>query len=276
MSTVQRAAVFDIAAVAAAVRRDGVAGLRGAFSRAWAQTLCDDFATLFTEAQDIEGGTVSRGRERWYFAVHPERLHGFVDLVTHPAVTSLSEDLLGPDYEICEVAFDVPFPGAIHQPWHRDFEMPPETRDEGRLSSLAFNLTAVDVAPEMGPFEIAPGTQFDDGDAFAHGMFPPAAEYPRYEALSTRRLPQMGDASVRTGLAIHRGTPNRSARPRPVLVLGVVTPEVDTSGEHELHVTEAFYGALPADVRRRLRCTVVRELAPIVQRHTIEGLVMGE
>ena len=39
-----------------------------------------------------------------------------------------------------------------------------------RLNSLAFNVTAVDVVPEMGPFEIAPGTQWDDPTEFAHGI----------------------------------------------------------------------------------------------------------
>jgi hypothetical protein len=30
----------------------------------------------------------------------------------------------------------------------------------------------------MGPFEIAPGTQFDDSPDFDHGMFPPRSHYP--------------------------------------------------------------------------------------------------
>lgn len=30
-------------------------------------------------------------------------------------------------------------------------------------TSVAFNLTGVDVTEDMGPFEIAPGTQYDDG-----------------------------------------------------------------------------------------------------------------
>ena len=45
--------------------------------------------------------------------------------------------------------------------------MPAVTRAEGRLNSLAFNLTGVDTTDDMGPFEIAPGTQFDAGPAAA-------------------------------------------------------------------------------------------------------------
>lgn len=33
-------------------------------------------------------------------------------LVTHPWVTAMSEAALGPDYEIVEIGFDVPFQGA--------------------------------------------------------------------------------------------------------------------------------------------------------------------
>ena len=265
----------DIEALAAAVERDGFAGMPGAFPREWAQRLREDFDELFAEASAIEGGTVSRGPERHYLAVHPERLRGFLDLLTHGDVTALCERMLGPDYVFVEVAFDVPFPGATHQPWHRDFPMPEETRRERRLSSLAFNVTAADVTEEMGPFEVAPGTQHDDGDGFEHGMFPPREAYDRYDALATRRRPQLGDASVRTGLAIHRGTPNRSDTARPVLVLGAVAPEVDTADAHSLHLSAAYHDALPKHVLRHLRCTRVEALEPIVQRHSIEGLVMG-
>jgi hypothetical protein len=59
-----------------------------------------------------------------------------------------------------------------------------------RITSLAFNLTGVDVTPDMGPFEVAPGTQYDDGREWKHEMFPPqrsghATSSAAYE--STRR-----------------------------------------------------------------------------------------
>ena len=40
-------------------------------------------------------------------------------------------------------------------------------------------------------------------------------------------------------------------------------------------MTSAYWAALPARVRDHLACPVVDELAPIVQKHDIEGLVMG-
>jgi hypothetical protein len=40
------------------------------------------------------------------------------------------------------------------------FTSPPATYEQRRLTSLAFNLTGVDVSEDMGPFEIAPATSY--------------------------------------------------------------------------------------------------------------------
>ncbi|MGC4888687.1 hypothetical protein [Micromonospora sp. DT227] len=144
-----------------------------------------------------------------------------------------------------------------------------------RLTSLAFNLTTVDTVEEVGPFEIAPGTQWDDGRAFDHEMFPSKDRYPRYEARAVRKYPKRGDLSARSALTLHRGTPNVSDRARPVLVLGVDAPGAGNAAYHDLAVTRPYRDALPDLVRDHLRCPVVDTLVPIRQKHTIEGLVMG-
>jgi hypothetical protein len=85
----------------------------------------------------------------------------------------------------------------------------------------------------------------------------------------------MGDISARSALTIHRGTPNRSNQSRPVLVLGVDAPGAINAERHDLQVTRAFNETLPESVRRHMTYRIVDELEPIVQAHTIEGLVMG-
>ena len=85
----------------------------------------------------------------------------------------------------------------------------------------------------------------------------------------------MGDISVRSALAIHRGTANRSRQARPVLVLGVDAPSAGHAELHDQMVTRAEYAALPAQVREHLVARVVDQLEPIVQKHAIEGLLMG-
>jgi len=267
--------VVDVEAIRQGLETEGIVVRRGAFPRGWVEQVRADIDVAFEEARSREGGAVGRGPNRWYVEIHPEALSGFVELVDHPWVRTVCETVLGPDYRIVEVGFDTPFPGATLQPWHRDFPSPPETRDGGRLTSLAFNLTTVDTTDEMGPFEIAPGTQWEPGGDFDHQQFPPRSEYERYEALAQRKYPQVGDISARSALTIHRGTPNRSTVPRPVLVLGVDAPGAGNDAHHDLAVTRAYWEALPQRVRDHLRCPVVDELTPITQKHDIEGLVMG-
>ncbi|MCO1595001.1 phytanoyl-CoA dioxygenase family protein [Micromonospora sp. RHAY321] len=255
--------------------RDGITACRGAFDPAWVEQVGEDVAAAFEEARSRPDGAVGRGPQRWYVEIHPEQLRGFVDLVTHPWVVSVCRAVLGPEYEIVELGFDIPFPGAAMQPWHRDFPMPEETRRQRRLTSLAFNLTTVDTVEEMGPFEIAPGTQWDDGADFDHAMFPPRERYARYQQRAVRKYPQRGDISARSALTIHRGTPNVSQSARPVLVLGVDAPGAGNAAHHDMAVTHGYWERLPELVREHLPCPVVERLEPIRQKHTIEGLVMG-
>jgi hypothetical protein len=278
MSTTVQAATtqYDTAAIMGGLYGDGIIGLKGAFEREWVHEMGEDIGVLFEEALRRPGGAVGRGPKRYYVEIHPERLRGFVDLATHPWVVAVCESVLGPEYQIVEVGFDVPGPGAVHQPWHRDFPAPAETLVGRRLTSLAFNVTAVDVFEDMGPFEIAPGTQWDAPDGFEHGMFPPKTLYPRYEERRQQKMPKMGDISVRSALTIHRGTANRSNKSRPVLVLGVDAPGAGNAERHDLQFTRAYYAELPEELKRHMTCRVVEELEPIVQAHTIEGLVMGE
>jgi len=261
----------------ATLYRDGIVGLPGCFPAGWADQLHDDFEAAFALARSYPHGTIGRGPQRYYFAVHPEQVRGFADLLTHPRITSLCAQVLGPDYEVVELGFDVPLPGAKDQPWHRDFRTPTVTAEQGRLSSMAFNVTTVDVTPDLAPFEIAAGTHFDDGTRFEHGMFPRTEDQARYTALGTKRYPRRGDVSARTGLTVHRGTENFSAGSRAVLIIGVVSADVDRAETdvHDLTLTRTYLESLPDQVRHHLRCRVVEELEPIIQKHDIEGLMMG-
>jgi hypothetical protein len=267
---------FDTATIMGGLYGDGIIGQKGAFERSWAGELGDDIMALFEDAVKRPGGAVGRGPKRYYVEIHPEDIRGFLDLVIHPWVIAVSEAVLGPEYKIVELGFDVPLPGAAYQPWHRDFPSPEATLTGRRLNSLAFNLTTVDVTEEMGPFEIAPGTQWDYPENFEHGMFPPKSFYPRYQDRAQKKMPRMGDISARSALTIHRGTPNNSTTPRPALVLGVDAPDAGNAERHDLQFTRGYYESLPEEVRRHLTCRVVDRLEPIVQAHTIEGLVMGE
>ena len=263
----------EVADIMRAIYGDGITSLPKAFSTTFADRMREDIETLFAEAREVEGGMLPRGPERWYVEVQPERIRGFVEIATHPWFIAVSEAVLGTDYRIVEIGFDIPFPGAADQPWHRDFAVPDATRVERRLNSLAFNLTAVDTRPNMGPFEIAPGTHWDEFGGCERGMFPPQSLWPRYAAKARSALPRRGDMSARSALTIHRGTANRSAAARPVLVVGVDAPDAINSAHHDLQATPAYLAQLPLRVREHLTCRVVDHLTPVLQHHVIDGLL---
>jgi hypothetical protein len=268
--------MYDVAQIMGGLYGDGFIALKAAFSQGWADQLHEDVIEAYEAAVKRPGGTVGRGPKRHYVEIHPEDIHGFVELALHPWVTAVCEAVLGPAYKIVEIGFDVPIPGALDQPWHRDFPAPEDTITGRRLNSLAFNLTTVDVYENMGPFEIAPGTQWDLPAGFDHGMFPPKFAYQRYQKRAQRKMPVRGDISARSALTIHRGTANFSEKARPALVLGVDGPGANNAERHDLQVTTDFYNTLPDTLRQHLTCRLVDRLEPIIQAHTIEGLLMGD
>ena len=182
----------DVADDIRVLYRDGMVGKKPAFLSDFVEQLREDMMTAFWEAIQRPGGAVGRGPRRWYVELHPQALTGFVDLVTHPWITGMAEAVLGSQYQIVEVGFDTPFQGAKIQPWHRDFPSPKDTYEDHRITSLAFNLTGVDVTPEMGPFEVAPGTQWEDGRSWKHEMFPDPTTWPRFRGAGSAEIPRNG------------------------------------------------------------------------------------
>ena len=267
---------YDPAAIMGGLYGDGIIALKSAFTPEFADTLCEDMMSLFEEARAIEGGALPRGPQRWYVETQPERVRGFVEIATHPWFVAVCEAVLTKDYKIVEIGFDIPFPGAADQPWHRDFKAPDATIQGRRLNSLAFNLTGVDTRLEHGPFEIALGTQWDDIPNARDDMFPDKALWQRYIDRAVQKLPQRGDISARSALTIHRGTANRSDEARPMLVVAADAPDGTNANHHDLQVTSAYFDSLPAQVRDHLTCRITDQLEPIIQHHVIEGLIEAD
>ena len=254
---------------------DGIIGLKGAFDPALGGH------ALRGHDGAVRGGAAGAG---WSAAARAPalvrrnaaradpRLRG---IAPHPWFVAVCEAVLTKDYRIVEIGFDIPFPGAADQPWHRDFKAPDATIKDRRLNSLAFNLTAVDTRPEHGPFEIALGTQWDDIPDAKDDMFPDRSRWERYISRAVQKMPQRGDISARSALTIHRGTANRSNEARPVLVIGVDAPDAANAKHHDLQVTRAFLDSLPGQSAITLLPSD-GELEPIIQQHVIEGLLEAD
>jgi hypothetical protein len=85
----------------------------------------------------------------------------------------------------------------------------------------------------------------------------------------------MGDVSARTALTLHRGTKHASRKAGPCWSSAWTAPTAPTSSATTWPSPTTTGRRCPA-VRRHLACPVVDELKPIDQKHTIDGLVMGE
>src|SRR5436305_5890163 len=112
-----------------------------------------------------------------------------------------------------QMGVDVPLRGSDYQETHRDFR-PLFTEDfVTPLYAVAVNFPLVRVTEDNGPLQMARGTH----------------RLPRAEGLERVRRGEIpmeafpmerGDVCTRSPLALHRGTPNRTAAPRPMVVMG--------------------------------------------------------
>lgn len=115
---------------------------------------------------------------------------------------------------MCQLASDTPALGSDYQSIHRDCPpLFPESGSETPMYQLALNFPLVDVTPENGPLEIIRGTHMMTRDEGVNLLDSGKANI---EAISL----QMGDVMIRDVRTLHRGTPNKTSMPRPMVVIG--------------------------------------------------------
>jgi ectoine hydroxylase-related dioxygenase (phytanoyl-CoA dioxygenase family) len=237
---------------AAELERDGVCVIRQLLSPALVQQWAAAFAALFEDRARRPGGLAPRERQRFYVTL-PWTLP-FCDpqVFANPVILGVLNRVFAQEYVMVQLAADTPLLGSEYQPVHRDFR--PLFRDDlvTPLYALAVNIPLVEVTSERGPFEMARGTHRMPKDEAL-------ARIARGEMALESFLMQPGDVMIRTPLALHRGTPNRTDTPRPMVVLGYVmhwlhTPKVD------LRVPRQAWEALPGPQRGLLRCEIVEGL----------------
>ena len=266
---------FDAADIMGGLYGDGIIGLKGAFSTDFADRMREDIETLFEEARQVPGGALPRGPERFYVEVQPERIRGFVDIVTHPWFVAVCEAVLGPDYRIVEVGFDIPFPGR------RRPALAPRLRRAGSDHQGA-PAELARLQPDRGRHQAGAwarsrsrsGTQWDQFDGCPRACSRRASSGRATSRRAVQKLPQRGDISARSALTIHRGTANRSNEARPVLVVGVDAPDATNAAASR----PAGHPRLCSRRCRRgcsdhLTYRVVDQLETVVQHHVIEGLL---
>ena len=86
---------LDLDRVEQELYANGITAMRGAHPPELIDRLHEECMRLYEEASTYPGGRVRRGPQRWYFAVHPERLSMVVDLLSHPWLVQTCRRVLG-------------------------------------------------------------------------------------------------------------------------------------------------------------------------------------
>ncbi len=120
-----------------------------------------------------------------------------------PTVLGIVESVLGPDFECTYYGSDTPFPGSDFQPVHQDGgPLFPQWESRPPPYCIAMNVPLADVDDETGPLEWFDGIDRPADDAEPHRFTGPA-----------------GSVLLRDTRVWHRGSPNTSSSPRPLLAL---------------------------------------------------------
>ena len=234
----------ELASLATQFDSDGMVVLRRHFPKETLLKWRNAFDVLL-EQRLRESATAVRGPNRHYITLPFAGDFADEAIFADPDVLGIVERVAGDEPVMCQLASDTPLHGSDYQDVHRDtpalFDGFPETPS----FQLAVNFPLCDVTPENGPFETTLGT---------HRMPDKQAQ----EAYRTGQAPmhtitmELGDVMIRDVRALHRGTPNLTKAPRPMVVIGYsrswyFRPEV------KIDVPESVYQRLSATGKRLLR-----------------------
>ncbi|HEY0395092.1 MAG TPA: phytanoyl-CoA dioxygenase family protein [Candidatus Elarobacter sp.] len=246
VTTTGRYSTDDHERFAADVRRESFCVLRGHFGRDVLGAWSDAFAPLLDEHRKTAADDPNRGPERFYVTLPFAGVFADTRIIFDPDVLAICARLVGDDMVICQLATDTPLRGSDMQDVHRDSPgLFPEWDVQTPPYQLAVNFPLVDVTAENGPTEIARGTHMLSKD---EGL----ARIARGEAPLEPQYLTLGDVVIRDVRHLHRGTPNRSDVPRPMVVIGfsrkwLRRPEVG------VRVPQSTWNALDDAQRRLLR-----------------------
>ena len=140
------------------------------------------------------------------------------EIAEHPTLLALLEAYWETDdFMVSCLHSNTPYPGSVHQNWHRDIALMAPHVAMARVPHLGVKFPLVDTSVENGSFEVLPSTQYL-ADPRVEGDYDDILEsgtYPHRMRLNMKR----GTLWVQDPRALHRGTPNRSGGPRPELVI---------------------------------------------------------
>jgi hypothetical protein len=248
---------------AQAVITDGFCVLPGHFSPAKLHCWRQSFLPLLKQHISREGHLQNRGPSRYYVTLPFTTPFADPCIYEDDDVLAVVEQLVGRDAVMCQLASDTPLLGSTTQDIHRDaLPLFPETGKETPPFQLAVNFPLVDVTIDNGPFEVARRTHMMSKE---EGLRLLERREIRLEPMTMK----LGDVMIRDVRGLHRGTPNRTPEPRPMIVIGysrrwLFRPEVS------INIPRFMWDQLSVRARHLLRFNpIVDSLddAPEVERY---------
>jgi ectoine hydroxylase-related dioxygenase (phytanoyl-CoA dioxygenase family) len=228
------------------VRRTSATILRGVIPVEKIDAWNEAFQPLLKAAIAREGDDPNRGANRYYVTFPFHGIWADPEIIDNDDIMAVVTELVGEDGVLCQLASDTPLKGSQYQELHRDTQLLfPETGAESPPYQLAVNFPLVDVTLDNGPMEMAADTHMLSKDEGMRKI--QSGEIPVQPVLLNR-----GDVMIRDVRHIHRGTPNPSDTPRPMVVIGysrrwLYRPEV------QIRVPRETLEKLPERARRWLR-----------------------
>lgn len=242
----------NAAQYAAEVREDGYTILREFISVA----AIDDMATHFQPILEkrMQSAPPDRGPGRFYSTVPFTLPFANPSIFADPFLMKILEGIVGNDFVMCQLASDTPVIGSEYQQIHRDTEGlffdDASSYTETPAYQLGVNFPLCDITcDDIGPLEIAKNTHMltsnDQNELIASNCV-------KLEGLYMKK----GDILIRDVRCLHRGTPNVTDMPRPMIVMGysrkwLRRPEVG------LKIPQSIFSGLSDAAQRMLRFEVV-------------------
>jgi len=209
----------------------------------------------------------NRGASRYGMPLPFEAPFASTTLVANPILLQVIQSILGDDVICSFFASDTALPGSQYQQAHSDVE-PLFPNDNISLPPFCYvvNIPLVDFRPDNGPTDIWPfGTHLvgdpsivpvaDDFTRIEELRSSPVGRFTEQEMPPEQVITPAGSVVIRDIRMWHRGTPNRSNEPRPMMALVYNRPWYNTG---VVEIAENEFAALPQEVKQVFRNAVVR------------------
>ena len=229
------------------VKENGFTVLKGFIPVESIDQMAEQFTPLLKTR--LERGNPDRGPNRFYLTLPFVMPFADENYFADPLLLNILEGIVGSDPVMCQLAVDTPLKGSDYQTIHRDteglfFEQP--SYIETPAYQLAVNFPLCDIVDDsIGPLQIAKSTHkmtsFEQNQLIENNSV-------KLETLYMKK----GDILIRDVRGLHRGTPNVTDIPRPMVVVGysrkwLRRPEVG------INIPQSIYNNLNTSAKRLLR-----------------------